>query len=365
MKEVYFDNASTALPVLASSGGNFGNPSTTHALGVEAYTAFNNAKYEISHVLGCDKEELVITSGGTESNNLAIIGYGMALKRIGTKFAAFPWAHPSVTFVMKHANDLGIGSHVKLDLENIESSMAEGHNFVSLPQICHETGEKYNIEKIARDLKLLNPNNTIHVDGVQGFCKEKFSLKNIDLYSFSGHKIHAPIGVGGLYIRKGIRLSPILYGGQQENGLRAGTQNTQGTVDLAYAAKHLHENIGSNQKKVAKVKREMLKLVDELGEVYVNSFSETSPYILNMSFAGVKGEVLVNMLSEKATYVSAGTACKVSNKDKPALMLMGFDKERADSAIRFSFSHYNTVSEANQARKAVVECVSLLRKIRR
>ena len=365
MKEVYFDNASTALPVIAHSMGSFGNPSTTHALGVKAYTALSNARDEISKILGCEKDELVFTSGGTESNNLAIIGYGDANKKKGVNFFALPWAHPSVTQAMKHISDIGVGTNVKLDLQNIKNSIAEGINFISIPQICHETGDKYDIEGITHTIKQLNPKNIIHIDGVQGFCKEKINLKNIDLYSFSGHKIHAPCGIGGLYIKRGVRLLPLLFGGGQENGLRAGTHNTQGVVDLGFAAKKLHESLGSNQKKVAEVKAEMLKLVDELESAYVNSRGESSPYILNMSFLGAKGEVLVNMLSEKGIYASTGAACKVSIKGVQALSLMDFDKERADSAIRFSFSHCNTVGEACLAKKAVIECVSLLRKIRR
>ena len=365
MKEIYFDNASTALPLLSCSEGCFGNPSTTHALGVKAYAALNHAKSEIAQILSCKKDEIIFTSGGTESNNLAIIGYGIANKKKNVKFFALPWAHPSVTQAMKHINDIGIGTHEKLDLQNFKNQAAKGINFISITQICHETGDKNEVEKISDALKKLNPKNIIHIDGVQGFCKERLSLKNIDLYSFSGHKIHATCGIGGLFIQKGVRLSPLLYGGEQENGLRAGTQNIQGAVGLAFAAKKLYESMDSNLKKVAEVKAEMLKLVDELERVYVNSNGDSSPYILNMSFVGVKGEVLVNMLSEKSIYFSTGAACRVSNKEALALELMGYEKERADSAIRFSFSHFNTINEASLARKAVIECVSMLRKIRR
>lgn len=366
MKEIYFDNASTALPEYQCSEGHFGNPSTTHFLGMKAYTALNEAKKVICQILGCENDELVLTSGGTESNNLAIIGYACAHKRNNVCFASFPWAHPSVTHAIKQVGFLGFGRFSTLKSSNFDETwLSVGANFISIPQICHETGDKYDVEKIAYRLKQLNPKNIVHIDGVQGFCKEKLNLKNIDLYSFSGHKIHGPGGTGGLFVKKGVRLLALLYGGGQEMGLRAGTPNTHGAVSLAAAAKKLNDSLDANRTTVSEVKAELLKLVDEVDDVYVNSFSESSPYVLNLSFIGAKGEVLVNMLSEKGVYVSTGAACKVSKKDIPALVLMGLDKKRADSAVRFSFSHYNTTSEAILVRKAVIDCVLELRNIRR
>ena len=362
MQEIYFDNASTALPVYTYSEGSLGNPSTSHKLGVKAYNALNQAKNDLCNILGCEKEELVLTSGGTESNNLAIIGYAIRHKRNKTKFAALPWAHPSVLGAIKQVSSLGFGHEETLCLKNIDN-FATGVNFISIPQVCHETGDKY--DDLPYSLKQLNPTNIIHVDGAQGFCKDKFNLKNIDLYSFSGHKIHAQPGIGGLFVKRGVGLSALFFGGGQEMGLRAGTPNTQGARSLSSAAKKMFESIDINRKNIADIKSEILKLVDELDGVYVNSCRDSSPYILNMSFTGVKGEVLVNMLSEKGVYVSTGAACKASKKDVSALALMGFNMERADSAIRFSFSHINTVSEADLARKAIIESVKLLRKIRR
>ena len=369
MKVIYFDNASTALPVYSDAEANFGNPATTHVLGVKAYNALNQSKRDLCKILGCATDELVMTSGGTESNNLAIIGYATAHKRSNVCFVALPWAHPSVTNAIKQVCFLGFGhenTRANLNFANMdESFLADGINFVSIPQICHETGDRYDVEKLSDQLKKKNPQNIIHIDGVQGFCKEKLNLKNIDLYSFSGHKIHAPAGTGGLFVKKGVRLSALIHGGGQEMGLRGGTSNTKGAVDLAFIAKKITENINSNHIAVMEIKSELLKLVDELDDVFVNSCQDSSPYILNMSFDGVRGEVLVNMLSEQGIYVSTGAACKVGKKEIPALALMGFDKERADSAVRFSFSHNNSVSEANFVRKAVVDCVTILRKVRR
>ena len=366
LKEIYFDNASTALPVYTQAKGDFGNAQTTHALGVKAYNALISAKNDLCNILGCQSDELVLTSGGTESNNLAIIGYATSYKRLGVKFAALPWAHPSVTEAIKQVSLLGLGQvGSPLTKSADDSWLKEGINFISIPQVCHETGGRYDVASISESLKTANPKNIIHVDGVQGFCKQKINLRNIDLYSFSGHKIHAASGTGGLFVRKGTRLSALMFGGGQEMGIRPGTQNTHGAVCLAYAAKNLNQNMEANAKKVSDIKGELLKLVDELEDVFVNSRGDTSPYILSMSFMGLKGEVLANMLSEKGVYVSTGAACKVSKKDVLALELMGFSKERASSALRFSFSHHNNIEEARQACKVVIECVSHLRKIRR
>ena len=360
MSYVYFDNASSSLPV-ENDTAHYGNPSTTHALGVKAYNALNQARKELSEILSVNKDEIVFTSGGTESNNLAIIGYGHAMKRYNLKYFALPWAHPSVIHACNHL----------AELENIETFfihdfetqiLKSGINFVCIPQICHETGNKLDVEKLSSSLKTVNSKNIIFLDGAQGFCKEKINLKNIDLYSFSSHKVHGPTGVGGLVI-KNVRLAPLIHGGGQENGIRAGTQNVHGCVLMAQAAKKLYENINKNHETVLSIKNEILKLTGDLPKVHVNSNENSSPYILNMSFLGVKGEVLVNMLSERGIYISTGAACKALKKDIPPLALMGYNKVVANSAVRFSFSPYNRLCEAVHVRKSVAECVNFLRKI--
>ena len=365
MKEIYFDNSSTSLPVLSHNDGLFGNPLATHALGVKAHQALESARKELCSILGCEQGELVFTSGGTESNNLALTGYALANKRNTVRFFALPWAHPSVTETA--SNLTGLGHEVRIEpLSQLSAGIAglfsEGLNFISIPQVCHETGSKFDVERLSAVIKQANPKNTVHVDGAQGFCKEKLKLKNIDIYSFSGHKIHGPF-VGGLVVRKGVRLLPMIVGGGQEAGLRAGTPNTKGAVALAKAAIHLHGKIEQNNIAVSEINGEMRNLAKELDNVYVNSAENSSPYILNISFVGIKGEVLANMLSGKGIFVSTGAACKVGKKDVPALELMGFGKERAQSAIRFSFSPFNSMDEARRARKTVAECVKTLRKI--
>ena len=358
MKEVYFDNASTALPVFKYETLDLGNPSTSHAYGIRAERELTNARRILGRIIGCDKNEVIFTSGGTESNNLAILGYGFANRRNNVSFHALPGAHPSVLESIKSLTNLGFGVSKELDISSI-SQLCE-HSFISLPQVCHETGEVYNIEEIAAKLKKMNTKTIVHIDGVQGFCKERLSMENIDLYSVSSHKIHGPSGVGGLMVKKGVRLMPILSGGNQEQGLRAGTQNTNGAIQFAHTAQKLHENMDANKSKVLAVKTELLKITQELDFVSVNSPVQATPYILSMSFLGVLGEVLMNMLSEKRIFVSTGAACK---RNSSPLSKMGFMKELAESSIRFGLSHHNTVEEAEYTRNVIKDCVVALRKV--
>ena len=361
MKEVYFDNASTALPIFKNNSHEYANPSTSHKLGVQAAQAIYQARKEFLRMAGCNKSDVVFTSGGTESNNLAIIGYALANKRNKICFYALPWAHPSVLEPMKHASSLGFGTSEALDVNNI--SLKQDCNFISLPHVCHETGNIFDVEGIALKFKKINSKTVVHIDGVQGFCKEKLCLKNIDLYSFSSHKLHGPAGVGGLFIKKGVRLSPIMFGGKQEKGIRAGTENINGIICFTEAALYLYENMEKFKEKVIKLKQEFLKIKSLLDGVTVNSHEAASPYILSLSFKDVLGEILMNMLSEKGIYVSTGAACKTGDRNVPPLIKMGFGKETSDSSIRLGFSHYNTMEEVVYARDIIKECVESLRKV--
>ena len=365
MREVYFDNASTALPVYRLKLEDYGNPSAIHSLGVRADTVLTESRRLFSKILNTAPNEIIFTSGGTESNNLAIIGYALAHRRNTTCFIALPWVHPSITHSIKHIAALNFGKEIYADsVEDVILNIKPtGTHFICLPQICHETGDIYDIEKMSFEIKKINPSSIIFVDGAQGFCKESIDIGNIDLYSFSSHKIHGPCGVGGLYIKKGIRLAPLAAGGNQEMGLRSGTPNVQGISEFAASAEKLNNNKFESHKSVCAIKYELLKLTSDLNDVYVNSLlGHTSPYILNMSFCGIKGEVLVNGLSSEGIYASTGAACNVNKKGNASLINMGISKSRAESAVRFSFSHANTVDEAVYARKKICEIVTALRK---
>jgi cysteine desulfurase len=353
---IYFDNAATTphLPSEACENA-LGNPSSPHELGIRAERTLNAARADFAGILGCGANEIIFTSGGTESNCLAILGFAYANRRKNTALSAKPWEHPSVTEPIKFAVEQGLAE---------ESDSSRGVRLVSISHVLNETGDLQNISEIAAKLKSENPETIVHADGVQSFCKENINLANIDMFTFSGHKIHGATGFGGLFIRKGVRLVPLLHGGGQESGIRAGTENLRGAIQTAHAAKILNESREKNHAHVSAVKNELRGLLNEMPDVFENTLgAEVSPYILNLSFLGIKGETLVHLLSEKGIYASMGAACRSRKKQKTALEAMGFPPERAQSAVRFSFSHLNTVEEAVIVREIIIECVAQIRRV--
>ncbi|MCL2577064.1 MAG: cysteine desulfurase [Defluviitaleaceae bacterium] len=360
---IYFDNAATTPPFSApETSFVFGNASSPHSLGITAERFLNSARKEMAKIFSCRENEIIFTSGGTESNNLALLGFALANKRQNIRIFSAPWEHPSVLEPIRFANELGFAEAIILS--DFNKIISHEVCLVSLSQVSHETGDIFNVSEIAATLKKKNPKIIIHVDGVQGFCKESLDFANIDMYSFSGHKIHGASGVGGLFVRNGIRLLPILHGGGQENGIRAGTENICGILQTVSAAAQLHVFRDENYLRVSAIKSEIAELKHLLPDVFENSLTkETSPYILSLSFIGIKGETLVHLLSEKGIYVSMGAACRSRKKQKSLLETMGFSKERAESAVRFSFSHLNTVEEASIVKEIIIDCVSQMRRV--
>ncbi|MCL2356102.1 MAG: aminotransferase class V-fold PLP-dependent enzyme [Defluviitaleaceae bacterium] len=363
-KEIYFDNAATTAPLFFDCADGKSplpypaNPSSPHGLGIRAERKLADARKDFAEILGCRPGEIIFTSGGTESNNLAILGFALANKRRGVTLFCEPQAHPSVIEPIKFAAELGLAEiGDRRDLEG----PSRGLRLVCLSHVSHETGDICNLAETAARLKRENPETVVFADGAQGFCKE-FGHTGVDMYSFSGHKIHGAAGFGGLY--SGVRLVPFSRGGGQENGLRSGTENLHGAIQTACAAKHLAANLEENHARVAAIKAALREIAYALPDVTENALSDVvSPYILNLSFAGIKGETLVHVLSENGIFASMGAACRSRKKQKSALEAMGFSKERAESAVRFSFSHLNTLEEAEIAKRVVIEKVSELRRI--
>ena len=356
---IYFDNAATTRCI--NNSQEFYNPSSPHSLGIKAERALRAARNTVATVLGCASSEIIFTSGGTESNNLAILGCALANARQGLYMISAPYEHPSLLAPIQFASERGWG---KSQISQAIDCIPPGNVLASISHVSHETGDINNINTISESIKKLNPSAIIHIDGAQGFCKEDVCLRNVDLYSFSGHKCHGPVGTGGLWVRKGVRLTSLMHGGGQENGLRSGTESVSSIVQLADAVDTMHKGLSANRIHVANIKSVILGLKDVLPDVFVNSLGvDISPYILNMSFLGVKGEVLVHALSEKGLYVSMGAACRSRKRSQSALSLMGFTHEIAESAIRFSFSPYNTLAEAELALNIIFDEVSRLRKV--
>ena len=346
---IYFDNAATTPLCTAARERllqDYANPSSPHILGLESERALKGAAKDMAQMLSCHSDELIFTSGGTESNNIGILGAALALQsargnRNRLHIMAGRQEHPSVLEPLAYLSSLPGFS--------IGHEMQEDTAMICISQVSSETGDIFKVQK--------PPGVLLFVDGAQAFCKIPHQPQ-ADIYTFSGHKFHGPMGVGGLMIKRGLRIAPLTYGGGQQSGRRPGTENVPGILAMVAAAKEMQ---AADIPKILNIKNIMSSLAEEVPETHINQATDfSSPFILNMSFLGIKGETLTNMLSSEGLCVSMGTACR-SAKKETGLSAAGFSKERAESAIRMSFSIMNTVEEAGIAKDLIKSCVAKLR----
>ncbi|MDR2939783.1 MAG: cysteine desulfurase [Clostridiales bacterium] len=357
MGYIYFDNAATTKPLDNFLDNKlYSNPSSVHEFGINAMEAIVSVKKYLAEKIGCSHEEIYFTSGATESNNIAVLGSNNK-SIITTKNQ-----HPSVAGPIKALHQKK--STVKyldvlggfLNIRELEYAIDQDTTLISLTHVNNESGITEDIKKLGFLIKKNNPRALFHVDGAQSFGKFEINLKacNIDLFTFSAHKIHGNKGFGGLVINKGVNIKPLFYGGQQQNGIRPGTEDAMAALAFKKACSAAFDNIQKNYQHAATLRDTMAALLSEIPDCVINTDLEnSSPYILNASFLGIKGEILLNALSEKGVYVATGAACsgrQVSNN----LIAHNFPEGHAESAIRFSFSRYNTVQE-------VELCVSILK----
>ena len=350
---IYFDNAATTQLIFYRTPEYPTNPSSPHMLGILSERLLKESREKLSAILDVNPNEIYFTSGGTESNNIALQGFVNANIRKKPIIGITLGLHPSVIEPIKWLESKGMCT----------TRMLDEKTYVDLACINHvnqETGDIFDMN-IIKQIKKVNENAKIFVDGAQGFAKESIKLNNIDMYSFSGHKIHAPLGIGGLIIKNMTRILPITLGGGQESGLRSGTENIPGIAKLTEAATYLFENIKEFHANAVEINNELRELADISPKTYINSPITASPYILNISFLGIKPEVLVHMLSQEKIYISTGSACKSRKKSKTILEEMGFSKEIAKTAVRFSFSHLNTIQEAKTVKSVIIKAVQTLR----
>jgi len=370
---IYLDHAATTPPLFADMAQTFyANPSSPHAAGIAAERALTQARAQLAALLVCDPRELFFTSGGTEGNNLAVLGFALSYinktrhNGIVPSILVEPWAHPSVLAPAQHAAQRGYATVTVASSAEWAEKITAAPTLACLSHINHETGDCTDIPALAQQLKSANPNTVIFTDGAQGFCKDLHAAPVYiasDIYTVSGHKIHATGGC--IAVRKHVKLAPIFHGGGQEANLRPGTENVASAASLAQAAQFLQAHCAAHHDHITQLQANLANITHEIPGVYVNAVStKTSPYILNLSFLGTRGEVLVHMLSERGIYVSMGAACKSRNKrDTSSLALMGYAKDRAESAVRFSFSHLNTADEIDETKRALAQCVAQLRKV--
>ena len=380
---IYLDNCSTSKPrkevveiMTEALMDYFGNPSSLHRLGMVSEKKVREARDYIAKYLDVNRDEVYFTSGGTESNNIAIQSAVNKLKNRGDHIITTKIEHPSVVNIMKNYERQGLEvTYLDVDnlgnisLEELEASIKDSTILISIIHVNNEIGTIAPIDKIKAIINKKNGNTLFHVDGVQGFGKVMFSLKasGVDMYSFSGHKIYGPKGVGGLYIDRKHSLEPIVFGGNQEKGLRSGTENTPGIMGLGEAVRIIDEKFDFERALVHELKTYFVsKLKDKIGDIKINTSLDegSSPYILNVSFRNVRGEVLLHYLEDDNIYVSTSSACSSKGTEKShVLKAIGLNNNEIEGSIRFCFSYENTIEELDKTVKSLKKAVAEIRQI--
>lgn len=387
MKEIYLDNSATTrvLDDIAEHMSDifknrFGNPSSMHTKGIEAERLIKEARSTIASILGAASSEIYFTSGGTESNNLAVRGYLSANLHKGRKLVTSRIEHPSVLEIFRNLEQqgyevtyLGVDESGKINLDELSAAITQDTALVSIMMVNNETGSIQPVEAVSNLIKRNSSKTVLHVDAVQAFGKYPIDVHKygIDILTVSSHKIHGPKGVGAVYISKKIRVKPIMSGGGQESSLRSGTENVPGISGFGKAAEKVALDMNDNFKKVDKMNklfRENLK--SEYFNYHIISPEDASPYILNVSFPGTKAEVLLHHLEREGIYVSTGSACSSRKKlQSHVLTALSLTPSVIDGAIRFSFSAYENCEEdaleTIEALKTIVPMIDTARRIKK
>lgn len=379
--EAYFDNSATTKvldcvknAVVDAMCVNYGNAAAKHRKGVEAENLIREAKKAIADTLKVQEKEILFTSGGTESNNTALIGTALANRRAGKHLITTGVEHPSIYNTMSFLEEMGFEvTYLPVDhlghisLEDLEKAIREDTILVSVMYVNNEVGAVEPIEAISQCIKKKNPKTLFHVDAIQAYGKYKIRPKKqgIDLLSVSGHKIHAPKGVGFLYIRDGVKIRPILFGGGQQKGMRSGTENVPGCVGLGVAAREAYKDFDVRIEKLYTLRERLIAGLKPLGGVTINGSEDrtNAPQIVSASFEGVRSEVLLHALEDKGVYVSSGSACSSNHPGiSGTLKGIGVKKELLDSTIRFSLGDLNVEEEVDYAIGVLGELLPVLRR---
>ncbi len=363
----------------------YGNPSSLHAKGLEAEHVVRDARRAVSSVLKVPEETIIFTSGGTESDNLAILGAARAKRRIGRHLVTSMLEHPAVLEPFRILSEEGFEvTYVKpdaygiLDPEEVAAAVRDDTILVSVMAVNNEIGSVEPVEQIAKTVKAKNQNTLIHCDAVQGFCKIDLFPKRagIDLMSVSSHKIHGPKGVGALYIADPHMIRPILFGGGQQKDMRPGTENVPGIAGFGLAVQIEEERRNSAEKMMRRLKKILAQGILEIGDTHLHGIPETdgiqdadvyagygSSHIVSAAFRGVSAEVLLHALEDKGICVSSGSACSSNHpKTSNVLSAIGACRDDLTSTIRFSFSCETTEQEIITTLEALKELVPILRR---
>lgn len=381
--EAYFDNSATTrcfdsvtdIMVKAMKEA-YGNPSSMHNKGVEAEGYVRYAKEIIAKSLKVTEKEIFFTSGGTESDNLALIGAAMAQYRYGKHLITSMIEHPAVIQTMKYLETQGftvtylpVDENGRVRVRDVANAMTKDTILVSIMHTNNEIGSLQPVEEIGALIKSMNPRTLFHVDAVQGYGKVRIYPKkmNIDMLSVSGHKIHGPKGIGFLYVNEKVRLKPVIYGGGQQGGLRSGTENVPGIAGIGKAVEELFRDFEKDIDELYSIKQYFVDEITKIDGVYVNGLTgkDSAPHVVSVSVRGIRSEVLLHALEDKGIYISAGSACSSHKKESSAtLKAIGVAKDLLDSTVRFSFSVFTTREEIDYAVKVLAQIVPFYRRFK-
>ena len=384
MKEVYLDNSATTRAydsvgdlVRKVMCEDYGNPSSMHAKGVTAEHYIKEAKETLAKLMKVQDKEIFFTSGGTESDNLALMGVARANRRRGNHLITSAIEHPAVINTMRHLEEEGyrvtflpMDRYGRIRLDALKEALCEDTILVSVMYVNNEVGSVQPIAEAASIVKAYNKDILFHVDAVQGFGKYRIYPRklNVDLCTISGHKIHGPKGIGALYVGSHVKIQPIVFGGEQQKNVRSGTENVPGIAGLGLAAKLIYQDLDEKVARMRELKAHFIEGVQKIEDITIHGlYDETSaPHIISVGFAGIRSEVLLHALEEKGIYVSSGSAC-ASNHPQISGVLKGIGagQEYLDATLRFSMSEFTTPEEIDYTLETLYNIVPVLRKYTR
>lgn len=376
--EIYYDNSATtrtreesAKLVYEMLTDCYGNPSSLHRRGFLAQQRLDKAREQTAATLGAQSGEIYFTSGGTEADNIAILGAARAQQRMGKKIVTTAIEHDAVLNTVKFLE--GEGWEIvrlkpdregKITAQQVLDAVDNQTVLVSMMAVNNEVGSVLPVAQVSRLLRKEYPRVLLQCDAVQAWCKQPLRLGkalDVDFLSVSGHKIYAPKGCGALYVKKGSRLRPVSFGGGQEKNIRPGTEGIANLCAMGLSAQLLTAESAENHSRVTLIRDALLEGLTKLPDICINSPADATPYILNFSALGVRSEIMLHFLEEKGIYVSSGSACAKGGASH-VLQAMGLERERADSAIRLSFGRYNTPEQVPLFLEALEEGLKRFRR---